>query len=81
MTLNDDTHRSWLRLENEHLNNTSGYRRVDAVPMHFETETKDVRRDARGDRVSPYKIIVEVLLAVGAVAAVSLFAVLSSRSS
>ena len=28
----------FLRLENEHRNNTSGYRRVDFVPLHFSTE-------------------------------------------
>lgn len=28
----------FLRLENEHRSNTSGYRRVDFVPLHFSTE-------------------------------------------
>lgn len=34
---------SWLRLENEQLHNTAGYRRVDFVPLHFDSNVKDTR--------------------------------------
>ncbi len=38
---------SWFRLENEQLHNTEGYRRVDFVPLHFDTEESAAAAAAR----------------------------------
>lgn len=65
---------SWFRLENEHLHNTQGYRRVDFVPLHFETATKATPPETKKKGAS---IIFEVIIFAIVVAAVSLFAVLS----
>lgn len=65
---------SWFRLENEHLHNTQGYRRVDFVPLHFETASKVPPKKPKKKGVS---IVLEVIIFALVVASVSLFAVLS----
>lgn len=65
---------SWFRLENEHLHNTQGYRRVDFVPLHFETASQQAPKEPKKKGLS---IIAEVIIFALVVAAVSLFAVLS----
>jgi hypothetical protein len=63
----------FLRLENEHRSNTSGYRRVDFVPLHFSTEHGHGYKQEqahRGDSVLVEVAIVTLVVLGAAVASV-----------
>ena len=63
----------FLRLENEHRSNTSGYRRVDFVPLHFTTGHKHdykKEKERRGASVLVEIAIVTALVLAAAVASV-----------
>ena len=66
---------SFFRLENEHLNNTSGYRRVAHIPLHFDTPLKpnDLNKNQNKNR---WTVIFEIVAIVVIVIAVSCVAVL-----
>ena len=61
----------FFRLENEHRSNASGYRRVDFVPLHFNTGHQHKYKDKKERTGS--SVLIEVLL-VTAVVSVFLFA-------
>ena len=66
---------SFFRLENEHLNNTSGYRRVAHIPLHFETPLKP-SESKKGQNKKRWTVILEIFVIVVIVIAVSCVAVL-----
>ena len=47
-----------FRLENEHLHNTEGYRRVDIIPLHFETPLEEETPEAKQKRESGGRLLV-----------------------
>ncbi|CAM9832553.1 unnamed protein product [Pylaiella littoralis] len=65
----------FFRVENEHLNNTEGYRSTDHVPLHFHTPTA---RDT-GPRKKGALVIGEVLGVTAAGIAMATAAVLAAR--
>lgn len=63
----------FLRLENEHRSNTSGYRRVDFVPLHFATgHGHDYKKEKehRGSSVLAEVAIVTLLVLGAAIASI-----------
>jgi hypothetical protein len=67
----------FLRLENEHRNNTSGYRRVDFVPLHFSTEHTHGYKQAKEHRGS--SVLVEVAVVTLLVLAASIASVVAAQ--
>ena len=69
----------FLRLEQEHRHNTEGYRRVDFVPLHFNTgqahkyTEKDGGKNGKG-------VLLEVVSVGALVVAVSIASILSARN-
>ncbi len=63
-----------LRLENEQLRNTQGFRRVDVIPLSFATESEHEYRDTK--RQSNFKVILEVAAVAGLVVVLSIGAVM-----
>lgn len=63
-----------LRLENEQLRNTQGFRRVDVIPLSFATESEHEYRDTK--RQSNVKVVLEVALVAGLVVILSIGAVI-----
>ena len=61
----------FIRLENEHLNNVAGYRRVTNIPLHFERR-KD-KKTLTGKRW--YKVLFEVIVIIVVVLALSIAAI------
>ncbi len=61
-----------LRLENEQLRNTQGFRRVDVIPLSFATESQHDYRDTKTNNL---KVILEVSLVAGLVIFLSIGAV------
>lgn len=58
---------SFFRLENEHLNNTSGYRRVDRIPLHFDTPKASLNAEekrAKGRKAIILEIAVVVIIVI-----------------
>jgi hypothetical protein len=55
---------SFFRLENEHLRNTQGFRRVDFIPLHYDHGVGDV--DKQGDEVEQldFRVFTLKILAV-----------------
>lgn len=64
---------SWLRLEHEHLHNTQGFRRVNFIPLHFETPVRQWAKKTHTP-VSGSSVAVELLVVLCIVLAVSMFA-------
>ena len=62
-----------LRLENEQLRNTQGFRRVDVIPLSFSTESQHEYRDPKN--TNNLKVILEVSLVAGLVIFLSIGAV------
>jgi len=71
---------SVLRVEYEHLSNTQGYRRVDYVPLHFETS---IHSKSAGDEKarSKFQVFFELFLFAVVVFAVALYAFISDDPS
>lgn len=67
----------FLRLENEHRNNTSGYRRVDFVPLHFSTEHTHGYKQQKEHRGS--SVLVEVVVVTSIVLAASVASVVTAQ--
>jgi hypothetical protein len=67
----------FLRLENEHRNNTSGYRRVDFVPLHFSTEHAHGYKQDKEHRGS--SVLVEVVVVTLLVLAASIASVVAAQ--
>ena len=66
----------FFRLEQEHRHNTSGYRRVDFVPLHFNTGHEHKRED----KVNKGKGVLFEVLGIGAlVVAVSIGSIISAQ--
>ena len=64
---------AFFRLEREHLDNTSGYRRVAFIPLHFETplhhdDTKEKAQSARKRVAMEVAMITLVVVALGVTA-------------
>ena len=64
---------SFFRLENEHLNNTAGYRRVKHIPLHFDTPLESTSAQEKKRRCT---VLLEIVLLVAIVLTVSCVAVL-----
>lgn len=64
---------SFIRLENEHLNNTAGYRRVTSIPLHFK---KPVNKKPTLDKSSYMRILTEVIVVSFVVIALSITAII-----
>ena len=50
---------AFFRVENEHLHNTQGYRRVEFIPLHFEAPYKS--KDNRGEASSSRRVVIAEL--------------------
>ena len=68
---------SVFRLENEHLNNTSGYRRSKYVPLHFDEHSR--QKSVPKKRVRPRDVALEITLIVLAAVAVGVLAALTRK--
>ncbi len=62
-----------LRVENEHLHNVEGFRRVDFIPLHFDTHSQRKPPPTKPGR----RVLVEVLAFTACVVAVATVAVIS----
>ncbi|CAI5710773.1 unnamed protein product [Peronospora effusa] len=60
---------SFFRLENEHLRNTQGFRRVDFIPLHYDHGVGDVEKDMKVEqpdfRVFTLKILAILFTVLG----------------
>jgi len=66
----------FLRLENEHRANTAGYRRVDFVPLHFNTG----HNHSRADKVNKGKGVLMEVLSIGfLVVAISIGSIIAAQ--
>ena len=71
----------FLRIENEHLHNTEGYRRVALVPMHFDTVMDKASKTLLFKKHGPgWKMLLEVLAIVAVAVAIGITAVLCRSS-
>jgi xenotropic and polytropic retrovirus receptor 1 len=66
---------SFFRLENEHLHNTSGYRRVAHIPLHFETD-QGQRSTSKAEKPRTLTVKIEIAVIVIVVIVVSVIAIL-----
>ena len=66
---------SFFRLENEHLHNTSGYRKVNHIPLHFETPLKQSTMDSAGKGPRAWHVIAEIALIILIVVVISVVAI------
>lgn len=71
---------AFFRLENEHLNNVGNFRRIDYVPLHFETAVKATEASKEANHASRRRtamleavVFVVVVVSLGVFAAVSHF--------
>ena len=64
-----------FRLENEHLHNTEGYRRVDIIPLHFETPLEEETPEAKKKRESGGRLTVAAEVMIFVVIVVTLILV------
>jgi hypothetical protein len=53
-----------LRVEHEHLVNTQGYRRVDIVPLHFDTPLENQEGEHKRAHRRPFGLLFEVIIFV-----------------
>ena len=67
----------FIRLENEHLNNVAGYRRVTNIPLHFERR-KEKKRLAKEKEW--YKVLLEVIILSVVVLGLSITAIVIGMS-
>ena len=67
---------SFFRVENEHLNNTYGYRRVQHIPMHFDST---VRKRNKVNRTPFVLVIGEMAILFAVVIVFSYFSYASRR--
>ena len=69
-----------FRLENEHLHNTEGYRRIDVIPLHFETPLKEDPAAERRRQLSGRLLVsFEVASFVVVVVALAIMAIFMRR--
>ncbi|CAI5740684.1 unnamed protein product [Peronospora destructor] len=54
---------SFFRLENEHLRNTQGFRRVDFIPLHYDHGVGDVEKDIKVKQ-SDFRVFTLKILAI-----------------
>ena len=68
---------SFFRLENEHLHNTSGYRKVNHIPLHFETPIKQKTTDSSstGKGTRTWHVIAEISVIIIIVIIISIVAI------
>ena len=64
-----------FRLENEHLHNTSGYRRVAHIPLHFETD-QGQRSTSKAEKPRTLTVKIEIAVIVIVVIVVLVIAIL-----
>ena len=69
----------FFRLENEHKSNTTGYRRVDFVPLHFSTEHEHNYKREKEHRGA--SVLTEVGLVTLVVTAVCITSIISAQRS
>jgi hypothetical protein len=67
---------SFFRLEHEHRQNTSGFRRVNVVPLHFSTGHKHKYHERHW---VGWKVLVEIIVVTSIVIAVSAFSVIAAQ--
>jgi len=67
----------FLRLEQEHRANTSGYRRVDFVPLHFNTGHNHQYKEAEGKR--GIGVLMEVLVVAAIVIVISVASIVAAQ--
>jgi len=67
----------FFRLEHEHKSNTTGYRRVDFVPLHFSTEHEHKYKREKEHRGA--SVLTEVGLVTLVVAAVCITSIISAQ--
>lgn len=70
---------SFFRLENEHLRNTQGFRRVDFIPLHYEQGVGEDKTEDRANRIKPMEAKIfwmKILLIIFLVLALSLAVIL-----
>eukprot|EP00568_Trieres_chinensis_P017772 CAMPEP_0183320518 /NCGR_PEP_ID=MMETSP0160_2-20130417/66522_1 /TAXON_ID=2839 ORGANISM="Odontella Sinensis, Strain Grunow 1884" /NCGR_SAMPLE_ID=MMETSP0160_2 /ASSEMBLY_ACC=CAM_ASM_000250 /LENGTH=291 /DNA_ID=CAMNT_0025487221 /DNA_START=101 /DNA_END=976 /DNA_ORIENTATION=+ len=68
----------FFRLEHEHRHNTEGYRRIDFVPLHFNTGHS--HKYKKGKEHVGWQVLVEVLAVSAVVIAVSITSVIAAQS-
>ena len=67
---------SFFRLENEHLHNTSGYRKVNHIPLHFETPLKQSTTDSSGSKgTKSWHVMAEIVVIIVVVIVISAVAI------
>ena len=66
----------FFRLENEHRNNTAGFRRVDFVPLHFSTGHSHQYKEKKH---VGWSVLIEVLFITGIVMVISAASVISAQ--
>lgn len=71
---------SVLRLENEHLNNTSGYRKITHIPLHFDAPSHSVKVNDDQANASKRLVFIEVSIYVSVVVVVISLAVIFRES-
>mmetsp|Transcript_15878 Transcript_15878/g.33577 ORF Transcript_15878/g.33577 Transcript_15878/m.33577 type:complete len:856 (-) Transcript_15878:67-2634(-) len=67
---------SFFRLEHEHRQNTEGFRRVNVVPLHFNTSHK--HKYHQTTRVG-WKVLIEIVVVTSVVIALSAFSVIVAQ--
>lgn len=67
----------FFRLENEHRSNTSGYRRVDFVPLHFSTGHRHGYKEEKEHR--GYSVLVEVAVVTLLVLAAAVASIVAAQ--
>lgn len=67
---------SFFRLEHEHRQNTQGFRRVNVVPLHFNTEHKHKYHERHW---VGWKVLVEIIVVTSIVVAISAFSVIVAQ--
>jgi len=67
---------SFFRLEHEHRQNTEGFRRVNVVPLHFNTGHKHKYNERHW---VGWKVLVEIVIVTSIVIAISAFSVIAAQ--
>ncbi|GLE04059.1 hypothetical protein PINS_up012970 [Pythium insidiosum] len=77
------TYWGFFRLENEHLRNTQGFRRVDFIPLHYDhgvgASSAKRERVLRDEPLAGHVFLAKILLILFLVLALSVLAILVEK--